>query len=83
MNQEQPQIEPPHFDKNFNAANLIQRDLIQKSGEDPDAWIEEYGYNFREFIEKNPKLLERFENNREALENFISQQLQNKKRTIH
>lgn len=83
MNPEQPQIEPPHFDKNFNAANLIQRDLIQKSGEDPIGWIDKYGDDFRKLIEKNPEILELFEKNREALENLIMQQLQNKKRTIH
>ncbi len=84
MNPEQPQqIEPPYFDKNFAVVNLIQRDLIEKSGEDPIGWVDEYAADFREIIEENPKLLQLYEKNPGALENFILQQLQNRKKTIH
>lgn len=83
MNPEQPQIEPSYFDKNFAAANLIQQDLIKKSGEDPISWVDKYAADFREIVEENPELLQRYEKSPETLENFILQQLQNRKKTIH
>jgi len=65
------------------AANLIRRDLIEKSDEDPTVWGDKYAVDLRQIIEEDPELLQRYEKNPGIVENFILQQLQNRKRTIH
>lgn len=67
--------EQPKFNKE---ANLIQRDLIAKSGEDPKKWVEENAADFRELIEKKPKLVRLHEKSPEVLEDFISKKLQDR-----
>ncbi len=38
--------------------NLIQRELIQNSQEDPVVWVEKNSANFRKLLEANPNLIE-------------------------
>jgi len=83
LNSERPQIEQPSFDKKLAAANLIRRDLIEKSDEDPTVWGDKYAVDLRQIIEEDPELLQRYEKNPGIVENFILQQLQNRKIMIH
>lgn len=80
---EQAQIGQPDFEKNLAATNLIQVNLIKKSGEDPTGWIAKHAADFREIILRNPKLLESYRKNPELVEDFIFHQLLNKKEHLH
>lgn len=40
--------------------NLIQRELIQNSHEDPMEWVVKNSANFRKLLEANPDLIEKY-----------------------
>lgn len=77
---EQPQINPIESRTNPlpDETILIQAKLIKKSKEDSFDWILKNADDFRKIIEANPNLIKQYQENPEAVENFINEQLQKK-----
>ncbi len=81
---ENPQINPIESIANPppDETILIQAKLIKKSKEDSFDWILKNAEDFRKIIEANPNLIKEYQENPEAVENFINEQLQ-KKELLH
>lgn len=77
----QPTEESRSQNFSFKEANLMQADLIKKSGIDPLRWADKNAAAFREIVESNPELAELYRQNPEAAEEFVERQL--KKKTFH
>lgn len=83
MSNEQQPIEGPDSGRGFSFrdANMIQADLIKRSGTDPLKWVDSNAANFREIIESKPDLAELYHQDPKAAEELIEQQLE--KKTFH
>ena len=79
MGIEQP-IEKSNPDKSFSLqdTNLMQADLIRRSGLDPLKWVRENAASFREIIESRPDLVELYRQDPEVAEEFIERRLNKK-----
>jgi len=65
----------------FRDANLMQADLIRRSGIDPLKWVDKNAFNFREIIKSRPDVVELYHRNPEMVEELIGRQL--KKMMLH
>ncbi len=83
MGTESRPIEKSNPDKRFSLqdTNLMQADLIRRSGIDPLKWVRENAVSFREIVESNPDLIGRYQKDPAAVEELIERQL--KKRVLH
>lgn len=76
-------FENPAFNKNpfsLEETNTIQMALMEDDGSDPVEWIDAYSLRFRQLIDQEPNLHERYLQDPDACIAYIKNAL---KKTIH